>query len=1150
MRLNLLFRQAVLLIVLSIASTLCFAVSNPDFLCFTAEEANAKVALKKEGNPNPVSLKYSRDCITWEDYVPGETGDVLLPNVGDKVWFRATTTNGQFNRDKSRYYFSVNGGNVAASGSVMSLLDATCQQTFVPIFAFSYLFNNCDKLTSAPELPAMQLAESCYQGMFQNCTSLRLPPELPSMKLSRSCYREMFSNCKALTNAPSVLPAKELAEFCCLRMFYGCSSLTSAPALPALQMAEMCYAEMFSNCTSLVNVPDVLPATWLWEECYSGMFDGCKSLIKAPELPATQLEDNCYEFMFANCTSLTSTPVLPAPFLDDECYRSMFLGCSALNKVIVNFSDWTDFASETQLWMAGVAKQGTFICPDNLPQIRGLCNIPNGWTIVHPDYLCFTAEEANAKVALMKRGAPNPVSLKYSKDRITWLDYVPGTTGDITLTKKGDKVWFRATSTNKTFSLSSGNRYYFSLTNKVSASGNVMSLLDATCQQTDVPKYAFNRLFSGCQKLTSAPDLPATQMGEYCYDGMFASCKSLVKAPELPATQLTESCYSSMFDGCSALTKVPVLPAMQMKENCYSGMFSGCTSLTEAPELPATKLAEDCYNSMFSGCTSLSSAPYLPAKQLALSCYSMMFTGCSSLNKVSVNFSDWDEDNCYMWMAGVAKQGIFLCPDDLPQTRGISNIPEEWSVNPYPDYLCFTAEEANAKVALKKHGKPDSVSLKYSKDRITWLDYVPGTTGDITLTKKGDKVWFRATSTNSSFSSTKWDYYLFSLTDTVAASGNVMSLLDATCQQKSVPAYAFSWLFSDCHKLASAPELPATQLGEYCYQHMFDNCTSLKEAPELQADTLTPYCYRYMFYRCRSLLNAPKLPATHLASYCYSHMFAGCHSLSQAPELPCLTLASHCYWSMFAGCKSLTTTPRLLASRMFEDCYGYMFYGCTSLTDAPELPATKLVSACYEYMFYGCDSLTKAPKLPATKLAGYCYYKMFEKCAKLSQAPELPATQLVSCCYGYMFYGCTALTDAPELPATKLASACYEYMFKDCTSLDSIKVHFHNWHPSGTSGWLTNVAKKGTFIAPEALKDTCGVSYIPKGWIRINLTSEFNAANVRPNFQDEPEEEEVTSISEQPIDNPEKEESYSLSGQRTTNKQGLIIKNGKLLLVK
>ena len=64
-------------------------------------------------------------------------------------------------------------------------------------------------------------------------------------------------------------------------------------------------------------------------------------------------------------------------------------------------------------------------------------------------------------------------------------------------------------------------------------------------------------------------------------------------------------CYMSMFLGCSALTTAPELPATDIAYNCYTSMFGNCTSLTEAPVLPAQNLQAFCYMNMFTGCSSL-----------------------------------------------------------------------------------------------------------------------------------------------------------------------------------------------------------------------------------------------------------------------------------------------------------------------------------------------------------------------------------------------------------------------------------------------------------------------------------------------------------------------------------------------------------------
>ena len=60
-----------------------------------------------------------------------------------------------------------------------------------------------------------------------------------------------------------------------------------------------------------------------------------------------------------------------------------------------------------------------------------------------------------------------------------------------------------------------------------------------------------------------------------------------------------------MFKGCTALSSAPELPATELSSNCYRGMFGGCTSLVTAPVLPATKLVSRCYQSMFADCINL-----------------------------------------------------------------------------------------------------------------------------------------------------------------------------------------------------------------------------------------------------------------------------------------------------------------------------------------------------------------------------------------------------------------------------------------------------------------------------------------------------------------------------------------------------------------
>ena len=251
-----------------------------------------------------------------------------------------------------------------------------------------------------------------------------------------------------------------------------------------------------------------------------------------------------------------------------------------------------------------------------------------------PDYLCFTAEEAGSTVAMAVNGTPTKgQAFEYSTNGTNWSEFIPSTT-TITLANVGDKVYFRGD--NTTVGESYSIYYKFVMSGKIAASGNIMSLLDKTCQSTTISNTkCYYSMFKGCTSLTTAPVLPATTLASDCYSGMFNGCTSLTTAPALPATTLASHCYSNMFNGCTSLTTAPVLPATTLASDCYSGMFNGCTSLTTAPALPATVMADYCYYSMFQGCTSLTTAPALPATTLASDCYSSMFNGCTSLQVYS-----------------------------------------------------------------------------------------------------------------------------------------------------------------------------------------------------------------------------------------------------------------------------------------------------------------------------------------------------------------------------------------------------------------------------------------------------------------------------------------------------------------------------------
>ena len=164
-----------------------------------------------------------------------------------------------------KIYFTNQHIPVACTGDIRTLIDFETYETVSTNQAvFRDLFREyCAPLTSAPALPATDLAPYCYAYMFNECTSLVKAPELPATILSDYCYTAMFGNC---------------------------TSLTEAPELPATTLTKECYGFMFMNCTLLNNITMLatdISATnclkqWVNDVAASGTFTKASTMTSLP----------------------------------------------------------------------------------------------------------------------------------------------------------------------------------------------------------------------------------------------------------------------------------------------------------------------------------------------------------------------------------------------------------------------------------------------------------------------------------------------------------------------------------------------------------------------------------------------------------------------------------------------------------------------------------------------------------------------------------------------------------------------------------------------------------------------------------------------------------------------------------------------------
>ena len=329
-------------------------------------------------------LQYSKDKETWTTITLSGTNRIPM-NSGERVYFR--NDSGGFNwyndsNSADSFYTQINCSNYhKVGGNINSLLDYNNYNVAITPYCFYNLFYKNEYLTDASELifSKTSLAIGCYSWMFNKCTSLTSAPKLPSTTLAEYCYNGMFGGCTSLTTAPA-LPATTLARSCYNGMFSICTALTSAPKLPATTLAIGCYQSMFGYCENLTTPPE-LPATTIARFCYEHMFQGCKSLTTAPALPAKTLEYSCYNSMFYGCTSLTTAPALPAKTLAESCYYYMFQNCASLNSITVYADDISALNCTTD-WLSNVASSGTFRNLGSVIYPTGTSGIPTGWTEV------------------------------------------------------------------------------------------------------------------------------------------------------------------------------------------------------------------------------------------------------------------------------------------------------------------------------------------------------------------------------------------------------------------------------------------------------------------------------------------------------------------------------------------------------------------------------------------------------------------------------------------------------------------------------------------------------------------------------------------------------------------------------------------------
>lgn len=332
--------------------------------------------IKATEDGTTMTFRYTDGTIVYSDN-QGEswlayTGQQFSLNAGDEVWFRGTRTTCDCDGDNQ--LFKANKVCYIA-GDITSLL---ANPTTLPDYAFRSAFSKATFNTGSTSPGAV--------------TWVNIDPGDPLIlpaTTSGYCYTEMFRNCTNLTTAPD-LPATNLATRCYYRMFHstGITSLPSMPSTVTFGGDEVCY-QMFQSCTRITSIAQPLfgGTMTLRKGCFQDMFAHCTGLVNIPDnlLPATTLAVNCYRGMFQD-TGLTRAPFLLVETLSwNDCYRYMFYGCKSLTYIKCLATNpgttyTTNFTGGNNLPNSGI-----FVRNDDNKMTSswpsGANGIPSGWTV-------------------------------------------------------------------------------------------------------------------------------------------------------------------------------------------------------------------------------------------------------------------------------------------------------------------------------------------------------------------------------------------------------------------------------------------------------------------------------------------------------------------------------------------------------------------------------------------------------------------------------------------------------------------------------------------------------------------------------------------------------------------------------------------------
>ncbi len=452
---------------------------------------------------------------------------------------------------------------------------------------------------------------------------------------------------------------------------------------------------------------------------------------------------------------------------------------------------------------------------------------------------------------------------------------------------------------------------------------------------------SMERMFSGCQSLTSLDLSHFNTSSTETMLGMFANCKGLTQLDLSSFDTSSATILTEMFTGCSALKTIYASDLFTVSSTCVGYyMFNGCTSLTDFDSSKIGKEMANCTDGYFSekpimwvGIDDATSTMtfYYNAKKDA--------TEATAKYNVPVGkgFPGWFDDYhdkiqtvvfdssfadarptvCYGWLARMT---------NLTAIEGIENL--NTSCATYLGGFFYSCCKL-ASIDLSHFDTSNVTDMEVMFGECDSLEHIDLSTFNTS----------KVTNMAHMFNGCK---KLASIDVSHFDTSNVNDMAD---------------MFLDCQslKILDLSSFNTEKVTDFSY--FLDGCYSLATVNLTNLNTSSATDMSCMFYGCKSLKELDLSSFDTEAVTNMKHMFRDCTGFENLDLSSFKTPNLISTYYMFNGCTNLKSIDMSNTDfSKIEDC-GYMFNGCTSLENIYVGKDGKVPDGTGNEVFVGCSKL-------------------------------------------------------------------------------------------------------------------------------------------------------------------------------------------------